>query len=150
MALVWLGHGFGELSGIRSRSVGAERALHGPCDPLVARARKLAWRETLSSRHQGILDRYVHDMALSAREARRVLKPGGRAVLVVGNSTLKGTFVQTSDIVRMAYEANGMRLTMQREREIPANRRYLPPPVSTDSSSLAQRMRVEVVLNLQG
>ena len=145
LALVWLGHSVGSLSTIRSGSVGAERRLTGVTDPLVDLARELAWREPLSSRHQGILDRYVHDMGRSARQVRRILKPGCRAVLVVGNSTLKGTFVHTSEIVRMAYEHHGMVLLEQSEREIPSNRRYLPPPTGA-GGRLAQRMRVEVIM----
>jgi hypothetical protein len=86
-------------------------------------------------------------MEKSLREAHRVLKMGGRAVYVVGNSTLRGTFIRNSSIVAAAAREVGFELNAKHIRTLPANRRYLPPPKAGKiSDTLDGRMRQEVVL----
>ncbi len=77
------------------------------------------------------------------KEVARVLRPEGRATLVVGNSCLKNMFVRNSDGVIRAGELCGLRLLKEYERELPAQHRYLPPP---EQGTLGKRMRTETIL----
>ncbi|MFF2845536.1 hypothetical protein ACFVT5_04290 [Streptomyces sp. NPDC058001] len=146
MALVWLGHSVGGLRDIRGTSVGAERGLKGDdaLEDLVVDTDV----DSLPQRTLGILYRYAQDMKDVAAELHRVLKPSSPAVLVVGNSTVRGTFVDNASVVRRASEQLGFVTQDISERDLPSNRRYLPPPTSA-GEALDQRMRKEVVLTIR-
>ncbi|WP_219807462.1 hypothetical protein [Streptomyces sp. SM14] len=147
LALVWLGYKIGDLRKIRGSSVGAEKCLRDQDEalgPLVLETEV----ESLSTRMQGILYRYAKDMLDISSELRRVLKSKAPAVLVVGNSTVRGTFVDNASVARRAAESVGFSTAEITERELPNNRRYLPPP-STAGAALDKRMRKEVILTLQ-
>lgn len=148
LALVWLGHRMLPLRQIRSGSVGTERALEDKS--FEARARPvleaLPWTSTMPRRYLRIFERYVVDLRALSDEIGRIAKPRAPIVLVLGNSTLKGTFIETSEAVKLACALSGMTLVSEKTREIPPNRRYLPPPKDADKAKLSQRMRTEVVL----
>jgi hypothetical protein len=80
-------------------------------------------------------------------EIARVLKPNGKATLVIGDSTVHGTFVANSRGVRVLAESTGLAVHSRRTRPLPPNRRYLPPPEAQSSgANLKQRMSEEVIL----
>jgi DNA modification methylase len=54
-----------------------------------------------------VLCKYLRDMAANFREVRRVLREGGRYVVVVGGNTMRGRFVPTYDLLRELAEAEG-------------------------------------------
>ena len=95
------------------------------------------------------ITRYAHDLALFARELHRVCKPESEVVTVIGNSTLRGNYIQNDSLVRKAYEHSGFRVVARAERELPENRRYLPVRTVNRESSMAKRMRTEVVLTVE-
>ena len=85
-------------------------------------------RPRLGRRDGAVLARYIHDMRRIVCETARVLASGGRAVYVVGENTVRGTFVRNSKIVEeIALEA-GLRPASRRSRRLQDSRRYLPPP----------------------
>lgn len=143
LSLVWLGHTLGDLRRIRSDSIGAERA------PDVGRAvqeevkKAMGNLDGLSRRHLAMIDRYIIDVFEMAREIRRVLKPGGSATMVVGNSCLKGIFIKNSAVVSTALEVQGLTCVDETIRELPNQSRYLP---TTAGSSLTKRMREETII----
>lgn len=150
-SLVWMGYNVGELRQIRGSSVGAEA--------LCARASEAAWvkslieqlrlKPALSSHHHGLLARYVWDMGGVMAEVSRVLRVGGRAVYVLGDSTVRGTFIRNSAIVETVALMHGLKLDSRQSRALPANRRYLPPPNRGRSGKMLDaRMRREVVISL--
>ncbi len=148
-SLVWMGYNVDRLRGIRGESVGAEassaEALETPW--VQALIKQLGLKPKLSTRDTGLLARYVLDMGGALSEVSRVLKAGGRAVYVVGDSTVRGTFVRNSAIVEAVAEMHGLKRHDKRSRALPANRRYLPPPrKGADSATIEGRMRREVVL----
>jgi SAM-dependent methyltransferase len=148
LSLVWMGHSVDTIRGIRTDSVGTEagnrRATKSPEVQLALRA---SVENSLGDRDRGMLVRFMEDMHSVLSEIARVLKPSGRAVLVVGNCSLRGTFVQNSAGVKALANAIGLTTLSEKTRELPANRRYLPPPQNEDSGrGLAKRMREEVVL----
>lgn len=150
-SLVWMGHSIPHLRQLRAESVGTERGMASEEDKkadLVVRDLRL--RPKLSSRHEAILRRYVVDMHASVREVARVLKKDGRALYVVGENTIKGTFVRNAAVIVAAAESVGLRLKKRRGRALPANRRYLPPPEKrAKDAALDARMRREVVLTFE-
>lgn len=150
LALVWLGRSVEEIRDIRADSVGAERRsllAEGDEDVRAIRS-KCSWIESLPTREKGMIGRYTLDMLSVARMTDRVLKPDGSAVFVVGDSTLRGTYVQNSLLLKLAMNRTGFRLVSRAEREIPPSSRYLPPPGGADSS-LDKRMRTEVVMKFR-
>lgn len=142
MSLVWFGYKLSQLSQLRSNSVGAERYPDATLAALNIRAPR---HRGLSARQQGMLDRYASDVNSFMGQITQVLSRRGEAVLVVGDSTLSGTYVRNSLIVRKAAERNGLVLIGKQTRSLPTASRYLPPPASTDGS-LSKRMRHEVIM----
>lgn len=148
LALIWFGYDLERLRKIRAGSVGAERGLN---DNLVTDSTrnlvtKLDHYDELTSRYQKILMRYAYDICRSISEAFRVLRPGGTAIYVLGNSCLQGIFVQNTKILQEAASNVGLDLIDIHERKLPPNKRYLPPPGKLGNSSLRTRMRTEAVL----
>jgi DNA modification methylase len=150
MSLVWLAHTVGELRTIRSDSIGAERRLGRTLaeSPLAGLSNELGI-EGFAPRLRGLLERYLVDMDELTSEIHRVLRPGSEAVMVVGNSTIKGEYVDNATFAASAAQRNGMMLEERSERELPANSRYLPPPREFGAGHLAKRMRNEVILRMR-
>lgn len=148
LALVWFGYCVGELRTIRAESVGSERKPDPDYDPALAirLSTNMGEIEKLPERQRGMIDRYTLDMYAVMLEVSRVLKTKGKAVFVVGNSCLRGIYIENTQAVSAAAEEVGLRLMKKREREIPPARRYLPPPTMLSKSDLSKRMRTEAVL----
>jgi hypothetical protein len=148
MSLVWLGFNLQDLRSIRSSSIGAERSLPDGEDSLefdkiqdaMCNIRKL------SRRHANMVARYSRDLYLLLSETHRVLKTGGTAIFVVGNSCLKGTFISNADGVTQAADMVGLSLKWSKERALPNSNRYLPMPKGT-RNPLGKRMRTETILS---
>lgn len=148
-SLVWMGYKISEIRSIRGESIGAEASSEQALDDwrVTSLIRELDLRPMLSTRDYGLLARYVWDMGLVVAECARVLRRGGRAVYVVGDSTSRGTFIRNSKIVSLLAEQNGFLHISRHSRCLPANRRYLPPPKRvTSSATMDARMRREVVI----
>jgi DNA modification methylase len=147
-SLVWMGYNVENLRQIRATSIGTEVSGNkGEEDPrITSMLRTLKLEPALPPRLRRILGIYTLDMLSAVGEVARVLKDGGRAVYVVGDSTLRGTFIKNSEIVVQAAEACGLHLTSRHSRSLPASRRYLPPPKKSSQILLNSRMRKEVVL----
>lgn len=148
-SLVWMGHKIECLRQVRSASVGSEVSSETARDDSQVQdvIRELRLRPKLSGRHHALLCQYVFDMKAAVSEAARVLVPTGRAVYVVGDSTVRGTYIRNSDVITAVAQMAGMSLFGRRTRFLPPNRRYLPPPATHPSGqAIDGRMRREVVL----
>lgn len=150
LSLVWLGHKLSDLRQIRSRSIGAER---GPDSRQATHLfdeiqHAMGHMDALLPRHAQMVRRYAEDVYRLMSEMSRILKPGGKAVLVVGNSCLRGVFIKNSEGVIRAAAMAGLTLTEQTERELPNQSRYLPMPKQADKP-LGKRMRSETVLTFK-
>ncbi len=151
-SLVWMGYSIHELRGIRSESIGTEKGADAEDNQQAALdvLSRLELRPELEKRHEAILLRYIDDIRDTVKETARVLVSGGKAVYVVGDNTIRGTFIRNSLIVRCVADEVGLGCTDKSFRELPANRRYLPPPsTQEDSAALSGRMRREVILTFQ-
>lgn len=148
LSLVWLGYRIGELASIRSSSVGSEKAPDGSSNITLAKeiTQGLKNIESLPSNKINMVYRYALDMNSILRESARVLKKESYATFVVGNSCLKGVFIENTSIIRNTASKFGLKLIKNEEREIPENKRYLPPPNAGEQSVLNKRMRTEAIM----
>lgn len=143
LSLVWLGLTISQAREIRSSSIGAERGLKTDVidEELYLSA---ADNVELPTRERGYIRRYIRDARDVSTEICRVLRPGGRILLVVGNSNLRGVRVDNAQIYADAlknFKFDDLRMTV---REIPASSRYLPPP--SGGAGINARMRTEVII----
>ena len=149
LALVWLGHVMASLRLTRSSSVGAERILsESSASPEIAPYLTMAEGSTITSRHLGWIRRYASDMEAVVKQVHRTVKPSGRVVMVLGNSFIRGTKVNNAGLIEALAIETGFRVEDKKTREIPARRRYLPPP-GDGKNALDTRMRTETVLTLR-
>ena len=150
-SLVWMGYSVGDLRCVRSAIVGAEVGMDARDDgEIQALLADLKLQPKLQGRQEAILARYIKDMRRAVEETSRVLAADGRAVYVVGENTVRGTFVRNAVIVDAVARTAGLRCTSRRSRELPPNRRYLPPPSKQpETATLGNRLRREVVLTFR-
>jgi hypothetical protein len=147
--LVWMGYTIGELTNIRTESVGTERGDKEAAgqDDIRKIISGLRLSPKLSGRDEAVLAHYIEDMRGAVGEAARVLSSNGRAIYVVGENTIGGTFIPNAKIVSAVAELSGLKADSRRARHLPANRRYLPPPTTRNApDALGGRMRREVIL----
>jgi hypothetical protein len=148
-SLVWMGYGVDELRDVRATSVGTEVGGEDfEDDPEIDQIiDSLKVRDTMTKRNQRILARYIDDMRKAMKQVTRVLSKSGTAVYIVGENTLRGSYIKTSTIISKLAESVGLTHQQRRVRDLPANRRYLPPPATRRRiGTLRARMRREVVL----
>lgn len=146
LSLVWLGHSIPELRQIRSGSIGADRAPDNRLYEVIFEqiTEQMGTVEDLPTREQAVVHRYASDLYRMLSETARVLKRGCEAVLVVGNSCLRGIFISNAKAVMEAGRMVGLDLVSSSERELPDSKRYLPT-----TGGLAKRMRTEAVLTFR-
>lgn len=143
LALIWFGYSVESIRTIRGGSTGTERVLDAaPFDvsPFIS----ARGSEVLADRYRGWVRRYATDMAGTLEGLSSVVRPGGKVMLVVGNSVIRGSEIDNAGIIVEAARRIGLDLIGRTERLIPSRRRYLPTP--SDDSALGQRMRSEFVL----
>ena len=152
LSLVWMGHQVAALRKLRSSNIGSERFDSSK----VAECHRFMGEKVVDSfadlptRAQGMLTRYFGDMDRVLSEIGRILTLTGTAVIVVGNSTIRGIFINNSRVLTRLARQNGMRLVSARRRRLQENRRYLPPPTRMKAgAALKSRMSEEVILTFQ-
>ncbi len=148
-SLVWMGYTVSDLRKIRGESIGAEASSKEAIGAAWVRSliKDLRVKPKLAERDYALLSQYVWDMDRALAEVSRVLRSGGRAVYVVGDSTVRGSFVRNSAIIAAVAQNHGLSIASRQLRSLPANRRYLPPPKQTEpDASMNGRMRREVVM----
>ena len=150
-SLVWMGYSVSEVRRLRATTVGTEIGLDARDDQEIQKILSaLKLRPKLQTRQEAMLARYINDMQRAVGETSRVLSANRKAVYVVGENTIRGTFVRNAMIVEAIANSTGLRCTARRSRELPANRRYLPPPSNqSDMAKLDNRLRREVILTFQ-
>ncbi len=148
-SLVWMGYTVSELRQIRGASVGTEASSEQALEALWVKLliKQLGLKPKLSNRGHALLARYVWDMGQALAEVSRVLRRGGRAVYVIGDSMSRGTFIRNSSIVTAVAQEHGLSFVSRHSRALPANRRYLPPPKrGLSTTTMDARIRREVVV----
>ena len=150
-SLVWMGYSVRELRRLRSTTVGTEVGMDARDRQEIQQIlSELKLQPKLPARQEAMLARYINDMQRAVGEISRVLTGDGRAVYVVGENTVRGTFIRNAMIVEAVASTVGLRCTERSCRELPANRRYLPPPSKqSETATLGNRLRREVILTLR-
>ncbi|MGR9168607.1 hypothetical protein [Rhizobium sp. KDH_Rht_773_N] len=148
MSLVWLGYRLEDLRKIRGSAIGAERALNSKLSDDFTDMLVDLGLDQLENKNKYMLDRYFSDLVQQAKEAYRVLKKGSIGTYVIGNSTIRGTYVRNSELLKRAGALAGFEVLGETEREIPDHRRYMPMAVTT-GNSLASRMRTEHIIDFR-
>jgi tRNA G10 N-methylase Trm11 len=150
LALVWFGHKISDLRVRRSASIGAERGLDAPASATVAAIVDVIESEAVdvATLKRPMLERFAQDCVGFASQLRRTLKPDGKAVLVVGNSSLRGNYIRNDLIAQLAMEQAGFSLSDRYERDIPPTSRYMAMSSSGADLRITKRMRSEVVLTM--
>ena len=86
--------------------------------------------------------RFVHDLKGALAEARRVLKPGGKAVYVMGPSILRRDRQDSAQVLGAVAESVGLRSDGHARRDIEQARRSLPPPGRVGNGEIIDRRMV--------
>lgn len=148
MSLVWFGYRISELRKIRSEAVGASRAPNPQMELRIANelVGSCPDVEALPTNKRAMILRYAYDVDAFLKEAGRVLRPGGAAVYVIGNSCINGIYIDNASIVINAANQHGLRLVDCYERELLATKRYLPPPDKSNAAPINQRMGTECIV----
>jgi SAM-dependent methyltransferase len=145
LSLIWMGYALPHLRDIRATSLGTERArlqVDAP-DVIATMNRALPEMQSLPPRLQNIVRKYALDADAFLSAMKKVVRPGGQLITVLGNSNLRGCFIENSSLYAALAKRHGYRLRTERERELPANRRYLP--TNAQAGALAKRMSYEVI-----
>jgi DNA modification methylase len=151
-SLAWMGYPVSGLREVRATNIGTEVAAGAKLDDpvVVAAMNRMGEIDGLVGRERRQLARYLADMALVMAEIHRVLKPGGVAVLVVGDTTRRGVFIRNSDAVVHLGTLHSLDLVQRAHRALQPNRRYLPPPRADKPGDLLDsRLRNEVLLTFE-
>ncbi len=149
LSLVWLGYSVPKIRALRSVTIGSESGASGEMSESMLRQilRGAGNLNGLPKRELGMVHRYVQDVYGFLHELTRIIKTGGRVLLVVGDSCLKGVSISNAGINIAAAEMVGLKKTLRSERSLPVSRRYLPTPDAGKSGMLAGRMRTETLLS---
>jgi hypothetical protein len=149
-SLVWMGHTVGELRRVRADNIGTEAAgdVVDATDAQRSALRAMGAIARAPAHTRRILSKFVRDMDATLKEVARVLAPGGRAVVVIGDSTIRRVDVRNSKALLVLATAQGLEKVRVRRRRLPPNRRYLPPP-RTKTARFDKRLRTEVILHLR-
>ena len=145
LALIWLGHEVDEIRGIRSTSIGSER--RGEREIAVERFVIRGGDSRIEERQLGWVRRYANDMQLVFSRLAVAVNAGGRVIVVIGNSFIRGAIVDNAGIIQECAQNANLALESTSRRSIAARRRYLPPP--NDHSPLGLRMREETILEFR-
>lgn len=115
LEIYWLGMESGSLRRLKRQHVGTEVVQNGEYREL----RRMSLPEVdsllerlfdVDPRRSYILYRYLRDMEQNLREVRRVLRPGGRYVIAVGNNRMRGHLVESWRYLMEMAQAVGYRL----------------------------------------
>ncbi|WP_312369061.1 hypothetical protein [Stenotrophomonas sp.] len=146
LALVWLGYTIPVLRQIRAGSIGTENSgstRHRRVADYSGLGDLISGISDLPVRQKSIINKYAIDAEAMLREMRAVIAPGGRLVLVLADSVVRGVEVPSSKIFSEIAHRIGFKTIDRVVREIPAAKRYLP--IAGETSSLARRMRYESI-----
>ncbi len=145
-SLIWLGFPIRKLQSMRSDYIGTERVQRTK-QGLPSKVEDALRKITSKDAKRGMVIRqYFVDMQSALSEIRRVLRGGSPFVMVVGDSTVRGSKVPTSECLQtialeIGFVSAGMAL-----REIDRNKRMLPFSRNHNGLGIESRMHQEFIL----
>ena len=118
LASLWLGY-LDELSGFRKKFIGSaytERKFRDLQSPL---GEKISTDLGNNKKGRGVSNYYA-DMLESFLEMKRVLKKGGKAAIVIGNTKMQGVDILNAEVFKEQFENIGFKTFDIIHREIPS------------------------------
>jgi DNA modification methylase len=117
LSLVWMGYTVSSLRSTRSNNIGSERsAFLTPSNDLLNILEQMGDTSRLDERHRNMIIRYLDDMSEVLSECRRVLKDNGQAVFVIGNSAIRGEYINNSEALISLAQKKGFKLDSRTSR----------------------------------
>ncbi len=147
-SLVWLEHSITALGEKRKAYVGGE-AITGFCFEELPEyvAQVVATIAALDEKKGQVLYRYYSEMRRVLQQMFRVLKPGKVAILVVGNSVMRGRDTETQNCLAAIGRQIGFDVPGIGVRNLDRNRRMLPAGEKVEGESqIERRMHEEYVI----
>lgn len=146
--LVWFGYQIDELSQKRKEYIGGEvmtninyEKLPDVTTAIVADISKL------DPKRGKVLHRYYSEMTRTLREMYRVLKSGKAAIVVVGNSVMRGKDTETQNCLADIGQNIGFEVPKIGVRKLDRNKRMLPAGIEINiNSQIQQRIHEEYVI----
>ncbi len=147
-SLIWLGHNIDELTIKRKQYIGGELVSNFLFEELPPFSlKKVNEISVLDSKRGFVLKRYYSEMSRVLKEMYRVLKPNKAAIVVVGNSVMKGIETETHKCLAEIGENIGFLVPHIGVRNLDRNKRMLPAGYKTDlNSQIQQRMHKEYII----
>ena len=147
-SLVWLGYDINELSDIRSEYIGGESTSGYAFDKMPEQVqKKIADLREIDQKRAQVLHRYFTEMNKILWEMHRVLKPNTPAILVVGNSNLKGVNTELQKCLPEIGKQIGFEIPSIGVRNLDRNKRMMPAGFDIDNTSqIEKRMHLEYVI----
>ena len=147
-SLVWFGYPIEELSLKRKKYIGGEMLTNIEYERLPDfTAAIVADIAGLDAKRGTVLHRYYSEMTRVLQEMYRVLKPGKAAVVVIGNSIMRGKDTETHKCFADIGRDIGFHVPKIGVRKLDRNKRMLPAGMKTDTNSqIQQRMHEEYVI----
>lgn len=145
--LVWWGYPLKALSQLRREYIGGETTQGVLLEPLPREAQHAVQRIAARDAKKGrVLHRYFSEMRRVLVEMARVLQPGGCAVIVVGDSTMRGTSTQIPESLMAIGRQVGLEWVHTGIRRLDRDRRMMPTRHQPGRSQIERRMHHEYVL----
>jgi DNA modification methylase len=121
LTAIWLGYA-DKLSEFRSKFIGTiQKNDHLPIDLYSELGRKtVAELRQIDKRGANGVERYFFEMQLCFQEMHRVLKHGGRAFIVIGDTELKRVGIHNGDVFIQTMEKCGFKIHQLIKRPIPS------------------------------
>jgi len=149
-SLIWMGYSLSKLARIRSQMIGAEYGRLSLSEPRLSWLdKRLPSTPARVRRRIGVVRRFFHDMDTVVAGFKRVLKPGGACVLVLGESYVAGHVIDIPRLIAEIAETHGFVHVGTTYRTVNPLRRSLPfPRAGGKSGALAKRMKKEAIVTL--
>lgn len=147
-ALVWFGYPIGKLSNMRGEYIGGESSSKFEFEPLPTFAENIVRSiGDLDNKKGRVLHRYYSEMTHTFREMYRVLRPEKVAIVIVGNSIIRGQDTQTATCLAEIGKAIGFDVPKIGIRNLDRNRRMLPAGQQLNlDSQIQQRMHKDYII----
>ena len=147
-SLVWLGYSIDALGQKRKEYIGGEAVTDFDFEALPDRTCRVIADITKRDAKKGrVLHRYYSEMTRTLNEMFRILKPGRAAIVVVGNSIMRGRNTETQICLAEIGQEIGFQVPKIGVRKLERNRRMMPASFEPDlGSQIQQRMHEEYVI----
>ncbi|NIR52755.1 hypothetical protein GWO43_29465 [candidate division KSB1 bacterium] len=141
-SLIWFGYSIEDLGFRRKEYIGGEDTTSTEFEELPgATSTVVSELSDLDEKRGKVLCRYYSEMKRTLEEMHRVLRPNKAAIVVVGNSIMRGIDTQTQNCLAEIGQAIGFEVPKIGIRRLDRNKRMLPAGSTVNTSSQIQQRR---------